>query len=321
MLEGAVSGAPERPDQALLVRASRLYYELGETQEQIAERLGVTRAHVSKLLKRARAAGVVEIRIVDRLEEPSAAADALRERFGLRSVHLAASGETGTDLSRRRVGRLAEQVLGSAIRDGMVVGIGDGAAVSATADALEAAGTPIDATILPLCGGYWHSGAGREPFRRIADTLGAGIQGLLAPGLLDDGATRDALRAHAGIRAVADLWDGLDIALFGIGGPGWSAATIGEEAFRELERRQAIGEVLIAPFDIDGRFVGDELRARTIAFDARQLPRVPLTIGVAEGPSKVAPILGALRGGVVKALVTDVRTADAVLALDRMAAA
>ena len=42
-----------------LVRASRLYYELGETQEQVAERLGVTRAHVSKLLKRARAAGVV----------------------------------------------------------------------------------------------------------------------------------------------------------------------------------------------------------------------------------------------------------------------
>ena len=43
-------------EHELLVRASRLYYELGETQEQVAERLGVTRAHVSKLLKRARAA-------------------------------------------------------------------------------------------------------------------------------------------------------------------------------------------------------------------------------------------------------------------------
>jgi DNA-binding transcriptional regulator LsrR (DeoR family) len=311
---------PGRSDQALLVRASRLYYELGETQEQVAARLGVTRAHVSKLLKRARETGVVEIRIVDRLETPSAAADAMRERFGLVAVHLAA-GDGGTDLSRRRVGRLAARVLAGAVRAGMVVGIGDGAAVSATADALEPPSTPVDATVVPLCGGFWHSGAGREPFRRVADTLGAGVHGLLAPGLLDDAPTRDALRAHAGVRAVADLWDDLDVALFGIGGPAWSEATIGEEAFRELTSRGAIGEALIAPFDLDGRFVGELLRARTIAFDARQLPRVPLTIGVAEGPTKAAPILGALRARIVKVLVTDVATADAVLALDREAAA
>jgi DNA-binding transcriptional regulator LsrR (DeoR family) len=320
-LKDANVPAGGRADQTLLVRASRLYYELGETQEQIAERLGVTRAHVSKLLKRARAAGVVEIRIVDRLEEPTAAADALRDRFGLKAVHLVTPGDPGTDLSRRRVGRLAAQVLGSAIRAGMVVGIGDGAAVAATADSLEAPATPIDATIVPLCGGYWHSGAGREPFRRMADTLGAGVHGLLAPGLLDDATTRDALRAHAGVRAVADLWDDIDVALFGIGGPAWSEATIGESAFGELVARGAVGELLIAPFDVDGRFVGDELRARTIAFDARQLERVPMTIGVAEGPPKVAPILGALRAGVVKVLVTDVPTADAVLALDQKVAA
>ncbi|HEX8025900.1 MAG TPA: sugar-binding domain-containing protein [Candidatus Limnocylindrales bacterium] len=308
-------------DHEVLVRASRLYYELGETQEQVAERLGVTRAHVSKLLKRARAAGVVEIRIVDRFEEPSAAADALRDRFGLRAVHLAATGGAETDVSRRRVGRLAARVLASAVRAGMIVGIGDGSAVSATADALEAPATAIDATVVPLCGGFWHAGAGREPFRRVADTLGAAVHGLLAPGLLDDAATRDALRGHAGVRAVADLWDGLDVALFGIGGPAWSEATIGARAFHELATSRAVGEVLIAPFDVQGRFVGDELRARTIAFDARQLPRVPLTIAVAEGPTKVEPILGALRAGIVKVLVTDADTADAVLALDRRVAA
>jgi DNA-binding transcriptional regulator LsrR (DeoR family) len=51
-------------------------------------------------------------------------------------------------------------------------------------------------------------------------------------------------------------------------------------------------------------------------FDARELPRVPVAIGVANGPAKVAPILGGLRSGVVNTLVTDVRTAEAVVALD-----
>lgn len=307
-------------DHALLVRASRLYYELGETQEQVADRLGVTRAHVSKLLKEARARGVVEIRIVDRLEETSRAGDDLRARFGLTAVHLAPAGDRASDVTRRRVGRLTAGVLAAAVRDGMVLGIGDGSAVAATADAMEPLPNPIDATVIPLCGGYWHAGAGREPFRRIAEAIGGTSHGLLVPGLLDDSGTRDSLRAHAGVRAVADLWDELDVALFGIGGPAWSEATIGAEAAAELEARHAVGEVLIAPFDIEGRFVGDALRARTIAFPAEALRALPLTIGVAEGGAKVAPILGALRAGIVNVLVTDVPTAEAVLTLAQVAA-
>ena len=72
-----------------LVRASRLYYELGETQNSIAEQLGVTRPQVSRLLKRARAEGIVEIRIVDRTATDSPAADGLRRSYGLDAVHLA----------------------------------------------------------------------------------------------------------------------------------------------------------------------------------------------------------------------------------------
>ena len=40
---------------------------------------------------------------------------------------------------------------------------------------------------------------------------------------------------------------------------------------------------------------------------------MPVVIGVASGPGKVAPILGALRGGLVNTLVTDVATAEAIL--------
>ena len=64
-------------DRDLLVQASRLYYELGETQSEVAARLGLTRPQVSRLLKRARAEGVVEIRIIDGTTAASPAADEL----------------------------------------------------------------------------------------------------------------------------------------------------------------------------------------------------------------------------------------------------
>ena len=307
-------------DLATLVRVSRLYYELGETQEAIAALVGVTRPQVSRLLKEARAQGVVEIRIVDETEATSPAADALRRRFGLRAVHLAPSLEGSPEVARRRVGRLAGQVLRSAIRDGQVVGIGDGAAVSAVADELTAGarelaggGTQVDATVVPLCGGFWRPGAGAEPFRRIGEALGATVLALHSPGLLDDPAVRDALCAHPGVASVIDRWARLDVALLGIGGPAWSEATVGEQAMGEIRSGNGVGEVLIAPFDGSGRFVAPSLRARTVAFDARELNRVPVTIGVAEGTAKVAPILGAIRGGLVNTLVTDVGTAEAIL--------
>ena len=119
--------------------------------------------------------------------------------------------------------------------------------------------------------------------------------------------------AHPGVRSVIDRWERLDVALLGIGGPAWSEATVGAEAMREIRTGGAVGEVLIAPFDAAGRFVAPSLRARAVAFDARALPRVPVVIGVAEGAGKVAPILGALRGGIVNTLVTDVGTAEAIL--------
>lgn len=300
-----------------LVRASRLYYELGETQNQIAELLGVTRPQVSRLLKRARAEGIVEIRIVDSTEVENPAGDELRRRYALAQVHLAPTIAGPEDLTRRMVGRLAGEVLRGAVRPGATVGIGDGASVLATADALEETSTPVAVTVIPLCGGFWSTGQEREPYRRIGEALGGQVRGLMAPGLVDDAATKTALVAHAGLRAIAALWDRLDVALFGIGGPAWSVSLVGEAVEHQLELAGAVGEVLVAPFDLDGQFVCPALRDRVIAFDARQLGGVPASIGVASGEGKVRPILGALRAGIMRTLVTDVATATAVVALDQ----
>jgi DNA-binding transcriptional regulator LsrR (DeoR family) len=303
-------------DRDLLIQASRLYYELGETQNAVADRLGVTRPQVSRLLKRARAEGIVEIRIIDQSTAESPAAVELQRRFSLDAVHLAPTLTGPEDLTRRIVGRLAAQVLRANIRDGGIVGIGDGASVSAVADALDDAATPVRATIVPLAGGYWSAGPERDPFRRIADAFGAQPHGLMAPGLLDDAATKRALEAHAGVRAILDLWDRLDVALFGIGGRSWGVASLGADVARELDDAHAVGEILIAPFDIDGRFVCPALRERVLAFDARALGQIPVSIGVGAGERKVRPILGALRSGAVRTLVTDVATAEAVVGSD-----
>jgi len=66
----------------------------------------------------------------------------------------------------------------------------------------------------------------------------------------------------------------------------------------------------------EGRFVAREFRARTVAFDAGSLSAIGTAIGIAAGPSKALPLLGALRSRILHVLVTDIRTAAAVLELD-----
>ena len=137
------------------------------------------------------------------------------------------------------------------------------------------------------------SRTGGSPRRSAAQ-----VRGLMAPGLVDDAATRTALVAHAGVRAIAELWDRLDVALFGIGGPAWSASLVGDAIERQLEAAGAVGEVLVAPFDLDGRFVCPALaRARDRLRRAASWAASRSRSGWPPGEAKVRPILGALRAG------------------------
>ena len=159
----------------------------------------MTRPQVSRLLKRARAEGIVEIRIVDRTVADSPAADALRRSYGLDAVHLAPTIAGPEDLTRRMVGRRRRGGAARGVARRGHVGVGDGASVAAVA-AARSRRPPRRSrvTVVPLCGGYWSTGPEREPYRRVADALGGQARGLMAPGLVDDAATQTGARRPRG---------------------------------------------------------------------------------------------------------------------------
>jgi DNA-binding transcriptional regulator LsrR (DeoR family) len=87
-----------------------------------------------------------------------------------------------------------------------------------------------------------------------------------------------------------------------------SAATDDERAMKNVA-----GDVIRHYFNFDGEplsWSGDD---RLIAISAEQLRKIPLVIGVAVSPQKARAIIGAARAKLIKALVTDVSTAQAIL--------
>ena len=80
-----------------------------------------------------------------------------------------------------------------------------------------------------------------------------------------------------------------------------------------IEKAGAAGELLAHLIDGDGKVCDYELNSRLVALSPNELDAIPVTIGIAAGAHKVAPICAALRGQHVKAMVLDEATANGVL--------
>src|SRR3989441_1908268 len=141
----------EPAETDLLVRASRLYYLEERGQAEIARLLRISRPGVSRLLKRARAARIVEIRV----RETAGVEDwsGLERRLGVKELRVAP--ETGIEA----VGRLGAQFLERTVRRGDVIGLAARTTLSALLPSLKPP-RPPPPPIVPLGGAASDTGAG-----------------------------------------------------------------------------------------------------------------------------------------------------------------
>ncbi|HEY68512.1 MAG TPA: sugar-binding transcriptional regulator [Thermoflexia bacterium] len=303
-----------------MLRAARLYYEDGLTQQQVADELGVSRPKVSRLLTRARAEGIVRITIVDPFATFGEVEQHLVETFGLREAVVIAGEGLSEEALRRRLGLAAASYLRRTLRDGLRVGVGWGRTLRATVEALNNE-RQVAIHAVPLIGGIGQVSPSfqvNDLARRMAEAFGGTWQALYAPAFVGDTQARDALLNHPDVKLVMEGWETLDVALVGIGHFAFQrqssmffAEYMAQTLLQELEERGAMGDLCGRFFDIYGRQC--ILEAGVIGISLDQLKALDHVIGVAGGKEKMTAILGALRGGYLNVLITDTVTAQAVL--------
>ena len=308
---------PPFEDLELLVTVATMYYEHDSSQKQIAERLGVSRPTVSRLLERARERGIVRIEIVAPYVDP-ALPDRLRERLGLRSVHVAAGradeAEPGPILAEPLGAALDE----AALTAGDVVIVSWGRAVHSVSRTLHRSHPGV--VVAPAMGGN----AGDQPWfqpneiaRSMADALGAQARYLHAPALMSHG-LYDTLREEGELVGISDLWDRAKVSLVGVGAwpkPDASYAAAGFPVDDPALTR-AVGDFAGRSFTIDGALVpfGDD--RQLLGVTPEELAQIPHSICLAGSATKARAAIGAARAGLYNVLVTDAPTAramDAVL--------
>lgn len=318
-----MSGAPSEDRYNLLVRVASMYYEDGLTQREISTRLGYSRSAISRLLTEAHQAGIVEIRVHHPLRRDNALEQALRERYRLREVRVLVAMSLPYPKMLRRLGeqgaRLVEQMVGSE----SVLGVSWGTSVYEVAHALRPPHYP-GVTVVQLIGALGTPDPqidGPELARWFAQLYGARYQTLPAPLIVDSPAVRTALMADRHVREILEVAEQADAAVVGIGtvDPAMSslvrAGYLTVEELNRVAASGAVGDVCAIHFDVHGEVLDIPLAHRVVGVQPDVLRRTPFVLGVAGGLAKAPAILGALRAGLVNALVTDSETARRVLEL------
>lgn len=308
-----------RPDLHLLSKVATLYYLRSYSQQEIADRLHLSRQKVSRLLQEALREGVVEITY--RITGPASLHLELETRletaYGLAEVHVV-DVDPGESVDRR-VGAVAADYLARTLQPGETIGLAWGKTLGAMVEAMHPT-TTEDVRIVQALGGVGppesDAYAGRL-VRRLAELIGATAVMLPAPGVVRTSGARNVLRDDPHIRAALDRLGSLDALFVGIGSlrsnPVLSDGhSLPPGTYEELAAAGAVGDVALRFFDASGALVRTSLDGRILGITPGQLAKVPRVIAAAGGPQKVDAIQAALRGKLVHVLITDQATAAAL---------
>ncbi len=307
-----------------LARIASLYYEEGFTQQRISEELGYSRSAISRFLTAAQDAGVVEIKIHYPMRRNDKLETELRERFPLEIARVLVRNSMDYTRMLNSLGALGARIVEEHIHENTTLGVSWGTAVFEVANNLRSPHLP-HSTVIQLIGALGTPDPqidGGELARFFARSLAGRYRILPAPAIVDSPNVRDALMNDRPVRETLDLARQMDLAVVGIGttNPSMSslvrAQYLTENEVSAIAEAGAVGDVCAIHFDINGNVLDIPIARRVVGIRAVDLKKVPLTIAVAGGEIKAPAIHGAVRSGLVKALVTDDEAARIVLKID-----
>lgn len=308
--------------ESLLVQIAQMYYLDDKTQGQIATELQIHRSTISRLLKQCREKGVVQIAINPAYNQSPTLESELMERFQLKKVVIVPTTDSLNEEARltllgQATARYLEQILTADSK----VGISWGAALSAVVNALGT-NDKEGAFFVPMVGGPAAIVRSDYHVNTIVYQAASKMNGrsylIDAPTIVQSKKVRDELLASNNMKAIIDIWDHLDVALFGIGSPNiknterWKSF-YGQNIFRHLDEKMVAGDIVSRCYDFSGHHIDSKLDDLIVGITLQQLYQVPLRIAVAESAEKVDAILAALLGHIPNVLITNDLTARMIL--------
>ncbi|KMW56150.1 Erythritol transcriptional regulator EryD [Candidatus Rhodobacter oscarellae] len=306
-------------EDGLAIRAAWLHYAGGLTQAEVAKRLRIPSVKAHRLISRANQAGAVKVTIDGEIAECVALESQLTELYDLsycevvpdlleEGLPLRALGTAGAGYLRRELERGQSDL----------VGFGHGRTLAAVVGQLPRMSAG-DTKFVSLLGGLNRNYAANphDVMHRLADKTGAEAYFMPVPFFANSQGDREVLLAQRGVRDVLEMAASSSVKLVGIGTvePDAYLVSSGMIELAEIEDIKAkggVGELLGHFFDDTGAIIETPLTDRTMSVGLAGLKDTQL-VAVAGGEEKTRAIRSALMSKFLSGIITDERTAIALI--------
>lgn len=308
---------PTNPRREQTIRAAWLYHERGFNQQAVADRLGVSRSTVSRLLADAEQLGIVRVTLTEPLPETADLAERLMERYGLvgATVELSLEGESPLVAAATAMARRLEQlVVGTSITIATGWGRTLGTAAQLTRSMHTSGVHIVDA--------FGHTTTDAianavEVSNTLGQKFGARVMHIPSPGFAPTAAVAANFYESEPVATTLARAKAADVVTVAVGVVGQesllrTAGYIDEPTMTAVMTAGAVGEIFGRYFDADGALVRpDALHPISLTIDdLRECKRV---IAAAGGADKAGAVRGAIATGVIDELATDDTLARALL--------
>jgi DNA-binding transcriptional regulator LsrR (DeoR family) len=313
-----------RSDKSRLDEAARagwLYFVAGNTQEQIAQKLNVSRPTAQRLVSLA----LSERLITFRLDHPIAAcmelAASLAETYHLDFCEVVPA-DAASDSPVLGIAESAATFLEQKLRatDPIVVAIGTGRTLRAAVERMPHMACHHH-KLVSLVGHISMQGSASfyDVLARLSDLTEAPHFPMPLPVVVPTRSERDQLQRLEPVIRLLELARMADVTVVGVGrmdeeAPLYIDGFISQGELAEMRRLGAVGEVTGWAFDAAGKVIEGGTNDR-VTSAPRPIPAEKLVVGVAQGTGKVLPIHAALKGRILNGLITNETTARSLLAL------
>lgn len=300
-------------------RAGWLYYVAGNTQDEIAQKLGVSRQSAQRLVSLAVSEKLIKFRMDHPIARCMDLSSALMDRFGLGLCDVVPTDPAAPDLitgvaiaGAREMERHLEST------DPEIIALGTGRVLRACVEQLPKMECPQH-RLVSLVGNMHPDGSATayNVVVRLAERVGTQHNPMPLTVLVRNPEELPMLHGQEPVARTLELCAAADVTFVGIGHIDISAPLtvdrfISPEESRALVDAGAVGEIVGWVYDSQGQLIPGLTNDRVSS--APLTPGNPRpVIGLALGESKVRAILGALRGRLINGLVTDESTAEAIL--------
>lgn len=316
-------------EDSFIIRVVEMHYKQGLSQQEIANKLNVSRTTVSRALTKAKEKGIVEITI----NYPSGTGRELEmqleEKYGLKEVIVAYSNDE--EKMESEIAKNASDFLVRQIKNPMKIALTRGSAMQKMSVSLSS--NPrvnfldtSEVVILPT------EGQTNVPLsypkekrmiysnyvvEEVARIIGANSFGFLAP-IYVSKKTKQALLEESCIIEFMDLIKAADLSMMGIGtleedSTLLKSGFVKKEDFKSLKEQGGKAEFMGHVIDADGNLVSEDYDSQIMSLALNDLKQIPVRAGIAYGKKKQEAIHAVLNGNYINVLITDAQTARYLL--------